>query len=105
MNKHFVSTNTSSNAFSRNMSALPFAKSDATTYADATLLRDKLYGGQPQMNDYYEWRDSRWAYKTRLHDSELPCSNNCIIIRIAGCWMRLVGTGKICCFPSVDTPS
>ena len=32
---------------------------DATTWEDATLLSDNLFGQQPPLDDYYEWRDSR----------------------------------------------
>merc|ERR1719287_409662 len=30
-----------------------------TTWEDATLLSDNLFGQQPPLDDYYEWRDSR----------------------------------------------
>ncbi|KAL7535628.1 hypothetical protein ACHAXR_006621 [Thalassiosira sp. AJA248-18] len=32
---------------------------DATTWEDATLLSDNLYGALPDIDDYYEWRDAR----------------------------------------------
>ncbi len=32
---------------------------DATTWEDATLHSNNLYGEQPGMEDYYEWRDAR----------------------------------------------
>jgi len=31
----------------------------ASTWEDATIMSDNLYGNQPDLDDYYEWRDAR----------------------------------------------
>lgn len=31
----------------------------ATTWEDASLMKDNLFGNQPQVDEYYEWRDAR----------------------------------------------